>query len=291
MKTTNNTSPYILKGTEVRDGAGVRILRLFGSTGTFNFTDPFLLLDFFGSNNPDEYLMGFPWHPHRGIETLTYLISGSVEHEDSLGNSGKLRSGEIQWMTAGSGIFHQEMPKPEKNNPEMFGFQLWINLPKARKFSKPVYRNVGVSKLKSLKFDGVEMKIISGSYQGNPSSALEDHPLNIEYLDVVSNGRSLAIKKKSGFTGLVIPVDGEVLANGATIKKGETGVFTGNESSIEIESKNRARFVYISGARTNENIAWYGPIVMNNWSEIEQAFDDLRNGKFVRDSSPTFISY
>ncbi|MEM0127831.1 MAG: pirin family protein [Thermoplasmatales archaeon] len=291
MRGTDALSPYVLKGSEVRDGAGVRITRLFGSSGTFSLTDPFLLLDFFGSKNPEDYLMGFPWHPHRGIETLTYLVSGSVEHEDSLGNSGKLLPGEIQWMTAGSGIFHQEMPKPLGSNPEMMGFQLWINLPKSRKLSKPVYRNVSVSKLKNLRFEGNDVKIISGSFLDNPSEAVENHPLKIEYFDIASNGTPLTIRQRPGFTSLVIPMEGEVYANGIMIKGGETGVFSGDEKSIEIKSGHRSRYIYISGMKTKENIAWYGPIVMNSWEEIEEAFKDLQNGKFVKDSSPAFFSY
>jgi len=283
--------PYVIRGREVRDGAGVRILRLFGSQGTFSLTDPFLLLDFFGSREPEDYMMGFPWHPHRGIETLTYLISGKVEHEDSLGNTGQLMPGEIQWMTAGSGIFHQEMPRPLGSNPEMMGFQLWINLPRKSKMSRPKYRHINVNRLKKMQYEGNDIKIVSGSFLDGQSEQEEEHPLHVKYLDIKSNGSSLSIRKPEGFTSLLIPVEGELSANGTLIKQGETGVFTARNYEITVSGNRGYRFIYISGSRTDENIAWYGPVVMNTWSEIEQAFKELQNGKFVKDTNPEMVSY
>ncbi|MGC8645611.1 MAG: pirin family protein [Thermoplasmata archaeon] len=283
--------PYLISGREIRDGAGVRITRLFGSQGTFNITDPFLLLDFFGSKNPEEYLMGFPWHPHRGIETLTYLVNGKVEHEDSIGNRGELLPGEIQWMTAGSGIFHQEMPKPLGSNPEMMGFQLWINLPRKNKLSKPKYRHINVTKLRNVRYEGNDVKVISGSFLGSLNEGAEEHPLGITYLDITSSGSTIAFEKHSGFTSLVIPMEGELVANDIAIKPGETGIFSGDGNSIIVRGNKTFRFIYISGAKTRESIAWYGPVVMNTWDEIEKAFKDLQNGTFVRDANPEFVSY
>ncbi len=289
---TNSLSPsLILKGREVRDGAGVKLSRLFGSPKTFEFTDPFLLLDYFGSNDPEDYEMGFPWHPHRGIETLTYLLKGKVDHEDSLGNSGTIHPGEIQWMTAGSGIFHQEMPKSFGRDKEMLGFQLWINLKKKDKLSKPTYRNIDVNHLNKLRFERNEIKVISGSIMGSDNPSMQRHFLDINYFDITSNGGSLNIPKQEGVTALVIPLEGTPIVSGVQLKKLEVAVFSSNKGLINIESKESHRYIYISGNRTNEPISWYGPIVMNDWKEIEESFRELQNGTFIRDKSPDFTSF
>jgi redox-sensitive bicupin YhaK (pirin superfamily) len=283
--------PTHLKGEEVRDGAGVKILRLFGSPATFDLTDPFLLLDFFGSNNPEDYLRGFPWHPHRGIETLTYLLKGRVDHEDSLGNAGTLRPGEIQWMTAGSGIFHQEMPRQQGSDKEMLGFQLWINLRKAEKFTKPTYRSINVEKILKSKSGKNEVKVIAGKFPGAEDSVLDSHPLSITYFDVTSNGGYIEIGKEEGFTSLIIPMDGRMSVNGHTAEKSEALVFGGKKGTVRIEGEGKYRYIYLSGQRTNEKIAWYGPMVLNDWKEVEDSLRDLQNGTFVRDKSPKFVSF
>ncbi|MEM0136736.1 MAG: pirin family protein [Thermoplasmatales archaeon] len=285
------TPSLILRGKEVRDGAGVKISRLFGSQKTYQFTDPFLLLDYFGSDNPEEYAMGFPWHPHRGIETLTYLLKGKVEHEDSIGNSGTIHPGEIQWMTAGSGIFHQEMPSSLGQDKEMLGFQLWINLKKADKFSKPTYRSINVNRLNKLQSDKNEIKIISGSILGSYNPSMESHSLEVSYFDITSNGGFMEIPKQEGFTSLIIPLDGKMTSNGTELNKLDVAVYDSKVGVISIEGTQTHRYIYISGMRTNEPITWYGPIVMNSWKEIEDSFRELQNGTFIRDKNPNFNSF
>ncbi len=288
----NILSPsLILKGNETRDGAGVKLSRLFGSPRTYELTDPFLLLDYFGSDDPEDYKMGFPWHLHRGIETLTYLLKGKVEHEDSTGNKGVIHPGEIQWMTAGSGIFHQEMPSSFGQDKEMLGFQLWLNLRKADKLSKPTYRGIDVNHLNKLQSERNEIKVISGSILGRDNPSMESHSLGVSYFDVTSDGGYLEIPKMEGFTSLVIPMEGNLLANGTNLNKLEVAVFGPKPGSIKIEGIKKHRYIYISGRRTNEKISWYGPIVMNDWKEIEDSFKDLQNGTFVRDKSPNFNAF
>ncbi len=288
----NRISPsLILTGKEVRDGAGVKLSRLFGSQRTFQFTDPFLLLDYFGSDKKEDYEMGFPWHPHRGIETLTYLLKGKVDHEDSLGNSGTIRPGEIQWMTAGSGIFHQEMPSSFGQDREMLGFQLWINLRRKDKLSKPTYRSIDVNHLNKLQWERNEIKVISGSILGSDNPSMQRHSLDVSYFDITSNGGSLEIPKQEEFTSLIIPIEGSLKANGKELKKLEVAVYDSREGVIKVDGEGRHRYIYISGRRTNEPISWYGPIVMNDWKEIEDSFRELQNGTFIRDRNPGFSSF
>ena len=288
----NRISPsLILTGKEVRDGAGVKLSRLFGSQRTFQFTDPFLLLDYFGSDKKEDYEMGFPWHPHRGIETLTYLLKGKVDHEDSIGNSGTIHPGEIQWMTAGSGIFHQEMPSSFGQDREMLGFQLWINLRRKDKLSKPTYRSIDVNHLNKLQWERNEIKVISGSILGSDNPSMQRHSLDVSYFDITSNGGSLEIPKQEGFTSLIIPIEGGLKANGKELKKLEVAVYDSREGVIKVDGEGRHRYIYISGRRTNEPISWYGPIVMNDWKEIEDSFRELQNGTFIRDRNPGFSSF
>ena len=288
----NRISPsLILTGKEVRDGAGVKLSRLFGSQRTFQFTDPFLLLDYFGSDKKEDYEMGFPWHPHRGIETLTYLLKGKVDHEDSIGNSGTIHPGEIQWMTAGSGIFHQEMPSSFGQDREMLGFQLWINLRRKDKLSKPTYRSIDVNHLNKLQWERNEIKVISGSILGSDNPSMQRHSLDVSYFDITSNGGSLEIPKQEEFTSLIIPIEGSLKANGKELKKLEVAVYDSREGVIKVDGEGRHRYIYISGRRTNEPISWYGPIVMNDWKEIEDSFRELQNGTFIRDRNPSFSSF
>jgi redox-sensitive bicupin YhaK (pirin superfamily) len=279
----------IFRGNEVRDGAGVKIRRIFGSAETYHLTDPFLLLDFFGSTNPEEYLSGFPWHPHRGIETLTYLLHGKVEHEDSLGNTGTLRAGEIQWMTAGSGIFHQEMPEQDGENPEMKGFQLWINLERNMKFAKPTYRYIDVKKLKMHRDGMTDIKVISSGSTSYGGSAVLDNRQAVTYLDITSDSEVFQLRKEENFTSIIIPLEGKIDVNGIQVAPLETLILDKKDGFLNIKSIQKSRYLYLSGRRINEQIAWYGPVVMNTWDEIRDTFRELENGTFVRDSSPLFI--
>ncbi len=279
----------ILQGMDTYDGAGVRLKRIFGSPDTFSFTDPFLLLDFFGSNNPEEYMAGFPWHPHRGIETLTYVIKGEVEHEDSIGNKGTIRSGEIQWMKAGSGIYHQEMPKTRYPDKDLWGFQLWINIPSSEKMSRPVYRSINYGKLETVETDMFRARVIEGNIDQNGMIMPGSHNLGISYIDITSKTDKIILKKDYNFTGLIVPMEGTVSFKGHVIKHGEALLIDRMSSHIELSGAKNSRFLYISGRPTKEEIAWYGPIVMNSWDQIQAAVRDLRNGTFIRNSDPLFM--
>ena len=279
---------HIFRGTETFDGAGVKLKRIFGSPANYNITDPFLLLDYFGSDRPEDYISGFPWHPHRGIQTITYVMKGRVEHEDSLGNRGVIRSGEIQWMNAGSGIFHQEMPIGDKNSKELWGFQLWINLPSVNKMSKPSYRSINALNVKMVENESVKARVISGNLEKYGESILVSDS-GIAYFDIEMKSESIKIKNRRGYTSLLIPINGEVYYNNIMLDNLNVLAIGPQEFDFEILSKGKSRFLFISGKRINEEVAWYGPIVMNNWSEIEQSLLDLKNGNFVRDKSPIFV--
>ncbi|MEM1667878.1 MAG: pirin family protein [Thermofilaceae archaeon] len=285
---------YVLKGNWTRDGAGVKLYRVFGGVELAELTDPFLLLDHFGSRYPHEYLMGFPWHPHRGIETVTYLLKGEVKHADSTGVEGVIRSGDVQWMTAGSGIFHEEMPRPERTqrgdvveeDPEVSGFQLWVNLPRAKKMADPSYKNVKREALPSVKTDGgAEVVLIAGRlYEpgtGVVAGPVSDLHVPVVYMDVrLASGAFLEFEAKEGHTVLAYAYRGRVALNGRWIGAGEFAVFDREGGPIRAEGE--GRFLLLSGRPLEEPIAWRGPIVMNTWEEILQAFRELQEGTFIK---------
>ena len=278
----------LIQGKQTRDGAGVRLYRVFGGPDTVDITDPFLLLDFFGSSNPEEYLMGFPWHPHRGIETVTLLYKGRVEHEDSEGNKGVIYPGQAQWMTAGSGIFHQEMPKPMDktfNYPfdpkTVSGLQLWVNLPAEMKMTDPVYRDV--KEIPKEDFDFGIIQVLSGAYKGLEGPVRVKSPVDPSYYDIQLHGDFTA-SFKDGYTVLVYVVEGKVKPGGSlpAIPAGNLIVFS--REGEEIELSGDGRVIVLAGRPLYEPIAWYGPIVMNTRDQIYQALDDLRKGTFVKKS-------
>ena len=276
----------IIKPQTVMEGAGVKLRRSI-ATGTLDHLDPFLLFDHFGSENPEDYVKGFPMHPHRGIETVTYMINGQVNHTDSMGNSGTIGSGDIQWMTAGGGIMHEEMPQPAQE--EMVGFQLWVNLPARLKMTTPRYQDVSSSQVPEVRRqDGVKIRVIAGEVDGVRGAVSEIYA-DPAYLDVsipangsfshpvekghtvfayVFEGRGIfgagekALEKSVSQPGLVVFGDGDYIQAGAA---GEP-----------------VRFLLVSGKPLDEPIARYGPFVMNTQQEIQQALEDLRNGTFVR---------
>jgi hypothetical protein len=285
-----NTQPRkvieIIKPQTVMEGAGVRLKRSI-ATATLDHLDPFLLFDHFGSDNPDDYIKGFPMHPHRGIETVTYMINGHVNHKDSIGNSGSIGSGDIQWMTAGGGIMHEEMPQPAQG--EMIGFQLWVNLPARLKMTKPRYQGILSNQIPEVtREDGVKIRVIAGEVDGVrgaiseifadpayldvsiPAKGSFSHPVEKEHtaFAYVFEGRGFfgpdenAQQSSVSQPGLVVLGDGDYIRAGAA-----------NEP---------VRFLLISGKPLNEPIARYGPFVMNTQEEIQQALKDLKNGTFVR---------
>ena len=265
----------ILKSIPTIEGAGVNLNRVFGHNEV-RLLDPFLLLDDFSSNNPKDYIAGFPWHPHRGIETVTYIISGKVEHKDSIGNKGAIKSGDIQWMTAGSGIIHEEMPK--KYLSMMQGFQLWVNLPAKNKMMKPRYRGITKDEIPKVITDEAEVKIISGIYKGK-KGPVKDIIVDIDYFDVsISSGKEFRHKAKQGYTTFAYIYKGKAIVDKKEIDSGNLVLF----SNPEINIKGNVKFLFLSGKPIKEPIAWYGPIVMNTQKELEIAFEEYRNGNFVK---------
>jgi len=270
----------ILTGHYVIEGAGVRLKRIFGF-GDTALTDPFLLFDHFGSDNPDDYLRGFPWHPHRGIETMTYMIRGEVEHGDSLGNKGKIGAGDAQWMTAGSGILHQEMP--QRTTGTLRGFQLWVNLPKKEKMREPEYRDIISDKIPLFEDTGIKVKILSGEYRGITGAArdISGDPL---YIDVsLDTGKEFIIDIDMERNKFLYLFDGGIIygSDSLDIKSGSMIVF-GNGERLKIRTSQKARFIIFAGKPLHEPVAWRGPIVMNTKEELDIAFGELQTGTFIK---------
>lgn len=274
----------IIQAKPTLEGAGVHLKRVFGHAEVPTF-DPFLLLDDFHSDNPEHYIKGFPWHPHRGIETVTYMIEGRVEHGDSMGNKGTIRGGEMQWMTAGSGIVHQEMPKGDSGL--MWGLQLWVNLPASHKMMEPRYRDVRSEDIPEHKSEnGVKVKVISGRFNGHVGP-VKDIICDPEYLDVsVPAGEKFEHTVKSGHTVFAYILEGEGFFDQKKekkIPKENLVLFSDGERIVVEAHKESLRFLLISGKPLSEPVAWYGPIVMNTEEELRQAFEEYQNGTFIKD--------
>ncbi|UCG42409.1 MAG: pirin family protein [candidate division WOR-3 bacterium] len=265
------------------EGAGVRLSRVFGYHQVPDF-DPFLLLDHFGSDNPDDYMAGFPWHPHRGIETVTYMIAGEVEHGDSIGNKGVIRSGDVQWMTAGGGILHQEMP--QRYEGTMNGLQLWVNLPASEKMTDPRYRDVLAGQIPALDVaDGVRVKVLSGEVDGR-SGPVHDLVVSTEYLDVeLEPGRTFAHPVAPGWTvfGYVRAGSASMAPSAEQETRARTAALFADGDSVRITAGSQgASFVLVSGTPLGEKVAWGGPIVMNTEKELDLAFRELEQGTFIK---------
>ena len=260
------------------EGAGVKLKRVLGNDDDSTL-DPFLLLDHFGSNNPQDYIKGFPWHPHRGMETVTYMWTGEVEHGDSMSNKGVIKSGDVQWMTAGSGIIHQEMP--QKYDGLMQGFQLWVNLPAKKKMVVPKYRGIVKEQIPTVQKDGVKIKVIAGKVDGT-QGPIRDLAIDIEYFDVkLASGKTFEDTTTKEDTVFAYIVEGSTEVHGKTITQGQCIVF-GEGDFARISSKNISRFLFVSGEPLNEPVAWRGPIVMNTQEELDQAFEELDAGTFIK---------
>jgi redox-sensitive bicupin YhaK (pirin superfamily) len=274
----NGTVKQILESKTTIEGAGVRLKRVFGYNEVPLF-DPFLLLDHFGSNNPEDYVKGFPWHPHRGIETVTYVLNGEVEHGDSIGNSGVIRSGDIQWMTAGSGIIHQEMPK--KYDGLMQGFQLWINLPAKAKMTAPKYRGVIKDQIPTMRKEKAEIKLIAGLINGT-NGPVQDLAVDVEYFDVkLAAGGAFEHSTKKGYTTFAYVFEGSGHSRDISIKSQECALFD-EGTTVKIETKEGLRFLFASGKPLTEPVAWGGPIVMNTQQELTKAFQELEDNTFIK---------
>jgi redox-sensitive bicupin YhaK (pirin superfamily) len=290
----------VFKSKQTIEGAGVHLKRAFGFSEVPLF-DPFLLLDDFRSTNQNHYIKGFPWHPHRGIETITYLLQGTVEHGDSMGNNGSIDAGDVQWMTAGNGIIHQEMPKGDAHGV-MGGFQLWANLPAAEKMMSPRYRDIKSTQIPIITLDnGIQVKIISGTVNG-VRGPVKDILIDPEYIDVtvpantvfnhptkkghtvfayVIEGQGYFCKENKSFTHETeeenVDMQAEPIANDGTLVLFENG----NTVHIRTEG-DQLRFLLISGKPIGEPIAWQGPIVMNSQEELRLAFEEYRQGTFLK---------
>ncbi len=288
--------------TPTVEGAGVKLHRAFGFQDPTEL-DPFLLFDDFRNENPEDYANGFPWHPHRGIETITYVLSGSVEHSDSLGNTGTLNAGGAQWMTAGSGILHQEMPSGNTNG-QMHGFQLWGNLPASQKMTTPRYQDVLDADIPQvIDDDGTAARVIAGSFWGK-NGPIDGIAADPQYLDIsipagvkktlpVDTYRrafAYVFEGAAAFSDASQPggvlIEKDIAGQEAHIRDlsgNRTLVRFGSGDAITVQAGPQGvRFLLISGAPINEPVAWHGPIVMNTRAELQQAFADLRNDKFIR---------
>jgi redox-sensitive bicupin YhaK (pirin superfamily) len=284
------------------EGAGVHLRRAFGFGDTTEF-DPFLLLDDFRNDRPDEYRAGFPWHPHRGIETITYVLAGNVEHGDSLGNRGNLGAGDVQWMTAGRGILHQEMPQGDAQG-RMHGFQLWANLPSSLKMTAPRYQDIKAGEIPEIvDDDGTVVRVVSGDIWGR-RGPVEGVAADPRYLDIsvpAGKRKTLPVELERHAFAYVFEGSGSFRSAsqpfGVLTEKNDGGndilvrEQTGNRSLVLFDSGDEVtvqagdegiRFLLVSGKPIEEPVAWYGPIVMNTQAELQQAFSELRSGTFIK---------
>ena len=263
----------IIKGIQTSDGAGVNLTRIIGSP-ELNMLDPFLLLDEFGSSNPNDYIAGFPPHPHRGFETITYMLNGKFRHQDSAGNEGILTDGSVQWMTAGRGVIHSEMPEQTKGLVR--GFQLWMNLPKKLKMTDPAYYDIQPEKIPQVDFEGGNVKIISGSYKGIKGPG-KPHTGMLYHNIYLNPHVPFKMKIENGWNLFIYIYEGSVKLD-RMIRKGRLVVFEQSGDLIVNAGSDGAQFIVVAGKPINEPVARGGPFVMNTRAEILQAFDDYQKG-------------
>jgi quercetin 2,3-dioxygenase len=293
---------HLVQSRPTLEGAGVRLRRAFGFGNTSEF-DPFLLLDDFRNDNPSDYLAGFPWHPHRGIETITYVLAGTVDHGDSLGNRGSLGSGDVQWMTAGSGILHQEMPKGDSHG-RMHGFQLWANLPSSLKMTPPRYQDVKAAEIpEAIDDDGTRVRVVCGSFWGK-TGPVDGVAADPRYLDVyvppgvrkhlrvetTRNAFAYVFEGSGRFSDASEPrqpqtddIGGLVAGSGSTdVSNRFLVVFDRGDEVVVQAGDHGIRFLLVSGEPLQEPVAWHGPIVMNTDEQLRQAYAELRAGTFIK---------
>ena len=283
MKSPTRKIAEIVEPQAVVEGAGVRLKRSIGGHA-LNYLDPFLLLDHFQSTTPADYQAGFPLHPHRGIETVTYLLTGAVRHHDSVGNTGEIGPGDLQWMSAGRGILHEEMPQVRPEG--VAGFQLWVNLPAKQKMSAPRYQNIHSSEIPIIERDhGASVRVIAGTVDGTtgPITGIVAEP---SYLDVALAGEgSLVLPIPPGHSAFAYLFDGEARfgATERTLVTAPRLIVWGDGGSVEVHAEKKpARFLLVSGKPLNEPIARYGPFVMNTPQEIQQTLRELQQGTFAQ---------
>jgi redox-sensitive bicupin YhaK (pirin superfamily) len=267
-----------VQGKRAVDGAGVHLVRVLGYHDVKDF-DPFLMLDSFDSTESSDYIAGFPMHPHRGIETITYLISGEIEHEDSLRNKDVIRSGEAQWMTAGSGILHQEMPLKSKR---MLGFQLWLNLSHEEKMTEPAYLSITQDMIAEKNIDGVKIRVLSGSF--DEAAGIVPRHIQATIYDIhLPEGKEVRIPVKLEETAFLFLIDGDVLIEGKRLLSKTAVLFDrGDSITVLAPPDSDSRLIFFSGKPLNESISWGGPIVMNTQEELNLAFKELEQGTFIK---------
>ena len=267
-----------VKGFRAIDGAGVSLVRVLGRDTVKEF-DPILMLDSFDSINPEDYIAGFPMHPHRGIETISYVSSGKMKHRDSLGNEDTVSSGEVQWMNSGSGILHEEQI-PESDR--LLGVQLWLNLPKDDKMSKPSYNSIKKEDIKEIDIDGGKIRLLAGDY--NEFSGYKGEHLPLNYYDIhLDENAEITLNMDENESVMLFTLLGDVYVEGEFVEE-KTAVKLTEGSSLSIKNKDKkAQVLYISSKALNEPISWAGPIVMNSKEEIKEALDELNKGIFIKE--------
>jgi redox-sensitive bicupin YhaK (pirin superfamily) len=268
----------LVKGQATSDGAGVRLTRMIGTAG-LDHLDPFLLLDEFRSDDKSDYIAGFPDHPHRGFETVTYMLAGEMEHRDHAGNRGRLVAGSVQWMTAGRGIVHSEMPK--QDDGLMWGFQLWVNLPAKDKMIAPRYQDIGPERIPVVEKDGARVRVVAGEFGSatGPVTGIATSPL---YLDVaLGAGAKLRIPLDGDRNAFVYPFEGGVEISGRRLERGEMGILGQGDAVEAAAGSDPGRFLLVAGRPLREPVARMGPFVMNTRAELVQAIDDLESGRFL----------
>jgi len=290
----------LIKSKPTLEGAGVHLRRAFGFGNTTEF-DPFLLLDDFRNDIPDDYLAGFPWHPHRGIETITYVLAGTVEHGDSMGNRGTISSGDVQWMTAGRGIIHQEMPKGDEVG-RMHGFQLWANLPSSLKYTEPHYQDMKSEEIPEvIEDDGTRARIVCGSFWGKtgPVKGIAADPIYLDISVPPRKRRSIPVetvrhafayvfagngKFSNASDPLAVPTESVGWADTTPPAEADNRsliLFDSGDEVVVQAGDDGIRFLLVSGKPLEEPVAWYGPIVMNTQEQLQQAFEELQEGTFL----------
>lgn len=267
-----------VKGFRTTDGAGVSLVRVLGNQTTEEF-DPILMLDSFDSINPDDYTAGFPMHPHRGIETISYVSQGKMVHRDSLDNEDGISDGEVQWMNSGSGIMHEEKVPASK---KLLGVQLWLNLPAKDKMSKPSYNSIKNNEIEEIEIDGGKLRLLAGNYKGHQGYKGKHLPL--DYYDIHLNADGeITITTAQEDSVMIFTLLGDIYINGEHIEEKTAVKLTQGDSVTIKNGKRDAQILYISSKALNEPIAWAGPIVMNTQEELQTAFSELRNNKFIKE--------
>ena len=269
-----------LRGQATSDGAGVKLTRIIG-TQMLDYLDPFLLLDEFRSDDPGDYIAGFPEHPHRGFETVTYMLAGRMRHRDNQGNEGLLKAGSIQWMTAGRGIVHSEMP--EQEDGLMWGFQLWVNLPAREKMKAPGYQDIQPEAVPVIKNEGTKVRVLAGEYQG-ATGPVKGVPVSPLYLDVelARQGAGAEIALPLGHSAFVYVFEGEIETGHPpeVLQRGELAVLSEGDL-LAVTTREHGRFIVVAGKPIGEPVARHGPFVMNTPDEIRTAFEDYQSGRFA----------